>query len=163
MIPFVFPEAFVGGMGVTFMKDKTHFRYKTTDKESMIAMITPITETQYEFPLHILNLPTYKGKDLNNAPHNRKWSSSEFFAHVFGYSTLCDIHGQIEENKKHYGHAYDISLCVHRGPVVYNEGNGKSRRVAGSGPRYAFFYFIPFFFDLFYLVFILIIIGVIRE
>lgn len=135
MLPFTFPEAFVGGMGVTFMRDKSHFRYSTTDKESMIAMLTPITETKYEYPLHILNLPTYNSRDISNAPYNRKWSSSGYFAHVFGYNALCEVHGQIEEAKKHYGHAFDISLCVHRGPVRYTEAHGRTRMVQGTGPR----------------------------
>lgn len=135
MLPFVFPESFVGGMGTTFMRDKSHFRYRTTDKESMIAMLAPITEDKYEYPIQMLNLPTYTGKDGNNAPHNRKWSSYEFFAHVFGYNMLYDVQGQIEDAKKSYGHAYDISLCVHRSPVRYTEADGRSRRVAGTGPR----------------------------
>ena len=135
MLPFVFPDGFVGGMGTTFMKNKDHFRYRTNDKESMIAMIVPITESKYEFPLQMLNLPTYSGRDSNNAPHNRKWSSYEFFAHVFGYNMLCDVHGQIIEAKRSYGHAYDISLCAHRSPVRYIGSEGRERYVAGTGPR----------------------------
>lgn len=135
MIPHTFPEAFIGGMGTDFMRDKSHFRLRTTDKESFISMITPITETQYTYPIHILNLPTYKSKDTTNAPHNRKWSGSDYFAHVFGYNMLYEVHGQIEDSKRHYGHSFDVSLCVHRGPVRYTEGNGRTRQVAGTGPR----------------------------
>lgn len=138
MLPFTFPEGFVGGMNLEFMKDISHFKYKTTDKESMIAVLSPVQESRYEYPLHILNLPTYARRDTNNAPHLRKWSSSEFLSFVLNQGTLYEVQGHIEQNKKSYGHAFDISLCAHRGPVRYIDqdgGSGKLKAVPGTGPR----------------------------
>ena len=137
MMPFTFPEGFVGGMGTDLMRDISHFKLRTNEKESMLAFLSPVDETKYEFPLDFMNLPTYKRRDTENAPHNRKWSSSEFACFVIGHKPLADIAGHIDSNKRFYGHAFDISLCCHRGYARYNDQftAGRTRAIAGTGPR----------------------------
>ena len=137
MMPFTHPEGFVGGMNTDFMRDISHFRHRTNDKESMIAMLSPVQEVSYEWPLHAANLPTFQRRDTDNAPHLRKWSSSEFLEFVVGDNALLELEGQIDQNKRSYGHAFDISLCINRGYVRYNDAfiQGKQRQVAGTGPR----------------------------
>lgn len=137
MMPFVFPEGFVGGMGTDFMQDMSHFRNRANERESCIAVLSPVTEVTYEYPLHVLNLPTYKRRDTDNAPHNRKWSSSEFLEFIVGGNTLFEIEGHVDKNKRSYGHAFDISLSCHRGYMRYNDVNrpGHQKIQAGTGPR----------------------------
>jgi hypothetical protein len=137
MMPFVFPEGFVGGMGTDFMQDMSHFRNRANERESCIAVLSPVAEVTYEYPLHVLNLPTYKRRDTDNAPHMRKWSSSEFLEFVVGGNTLFEIEGHVDKNKRSYGHAFDISLSCHRGYMRYNDVNrpGHQKIQAGTGPR----------------------------
>lgn len=135
MVPYTFPMAFEGGMGVTFMRNAQHFRRPTNAKDSMIAMVVPYTETKYTFPLQMLNLPTYTGVDINTTPYYRKWSGSEYFQFIFNKNSLFEIQGIIEESKENYGNAFDISLTAHRAPVTYLQANGRAHTVEGTGPR----------------------------
>ena len=135
MMPYVFPDSFVGGMNMEFMRDPSQLQNTPNEKGSLIAVLSPISETKYEYPLHVMNLPTYTRPDIHSAPYMRKYSSSEFISFVLGEKRLNNIQGHIENNKKHYGCAFNISLCLHRGPVVYTDSHGNKKYVAGTGPR----------------------------
>lgn len=134
MLGFTFPMGFVAGMNTEFMRDPRHFNYASVEKPSMIAMISPVDETRYEYPLHLLNLPTYVRPGQDNAPYLRKWSSSEFFEYVFNGDELYQIEGHLRDYKKNHGQAYDIALSMGRGVVRYDQ-NGHQRYVNGTGAR----------------------------
>lgn len=137
MLPFTFPDEFVGGMNIDYMRDISHFHRRTNEKESMIVVLSPVSESLYQYPLHVLNLKTYQRRDTVNAPWLAKWSSSEYITHVLREKTLTDAQGRIENDRKSYGYAYDCSLVAHRGPVRYSDPSDphKSNLVAGTGPR----------------------------
>jgi hypothetical protein len=138
MLPYAIPESFIGGMKLDFMTSPDHLTLAHPQKESMICALTPISESIYEPPLHLLNLPTYERPGVDHEPQYRKHSAAGWLEHCYGRNNLHD-----EEIKwrmrASYGLYADMSFCAHRGPLQYVDqvqGNTVTyKRVEGTGPR----------------------------
>jgi len=135
LIPYCIPNTFIGGMKIDFMRDPSHWHYQNPEKESIIAILTPVSEYMYEAPIHMLNRPTYSRPDIDNAPHLRKWSGADYFEHVFGSHNVNAVDNWHNERKS-YGRFVNTSLVAHRGVVGYiDSSTGKYKQVEGTGPR----------------------------
>lgn len=133
LLPYCIPDAFNGGMKVDFMKDPKHWNYANPDKESMIALLTPVSEYIYEAPIHMANKSTFIRPDIDHAPYLRKYSAADFFQFVFTHHAVNSIENHHMERKS-YGRHVHVSLVAHRGPVGYIT-SGKFEKKEGTGPR----------------------------
>lgn len=136
MIYGCIPDSHIGGMKVDFLRDPQDFIKQNPYKPSIIAMLAPVSEFLYEYPIHLTGLSNYNRDDVMLA-HLRKISFAQFFEHVFDPQVLNHIEGMHEERISH-GHHVQVSLQAHRGPCGYRDYNESSHRIKwtnGTGPR----------------------------
>jgi hypothetical protein len=136
MIYGCIPDSHIGGMKLDYMRDPRDFTAQNPYKPSLIAMLAPVSETEYDYPVHLTGLSTYNRNDIMLA-HLRKASFCQFFEHVFDSNTLNWIEGMNETRTSH-GHHVQVSLNAWKGPCGfrdYTETSHKIKWVNGTGPR----------------------------
>lgn len=136
MIYGCIPDSHIGGMKLDFLREVSDFVVQNPHKPSIIAMLTPVSESDYEYPVHLTGLNYYNRNDTVQA-HLRKASFSQFFEFVFDSNTLDAIEGMHEERKSH-GHHVQVSLVAHKAPCGYRDYSETAHRIKwvnGTGPR----------------------------
>ena len=137
LIPYCIPDSWCHGKTLDFMLSREEFEPENPHMPSVIAIPTPISEVEYQYPLSMLNLPTIQRPDVDPVPANAKWSGSGFYEHCWG----TDFTGQIEalhQDRVFYTQSVGFAHVAHKGPrtfmVAQGDGNMVPRDHDGVGP-----------------------------
>jgi hypothetical protein len=136
MIYGAFPVAFIGGMKIDFIKHPGQFSMDNPEKPSCIAMLTPVTEYVYSYPIHPNNQSTYTRPDVAQ-DHFRKISFAKFFTSIFTLEVTLGVDGLHQDRKNYLTHV-TVSFCGERGPMGFRNPFSPQYQMKflnGSGAR----------------------------
>jgi hypothetical protein len=118
LIPYCFPDRFVSGKKVDFMHHRKQWLPRDPHKPSIIALPTPIAERRYRSPIHMMNRKTITRPDIDGPAWEQKYSSWEFYEHVFGIDTVSVV-DELNMERFRYCDAVNASHVAYEGPRFY--------------------------------------------
>jgi hypothetical protein len=144
LIPYSIPDRFVNGKRCDFITCRRQWASADSLKPSIIALPTPISERRYAPMVHMLNGKAISRPDIDHEIWEKKYSSADFYAFIFGQDEVEQMECYHTERLTYADHV-PVSHVGYLGPRTFIDqhtlqrvehngvGPGNDRRMNTNG------------------------------